>query len=1060
MTLLCLLWIALRFPGAAYSPAPDPREWQDPTLVEQGQLPPRASFRLFDQPAAALAAPADSAARSPWQQSLNGTWKFSYVDRPADRPLNFFAPGFDDTGWQAIRVPGNWEMQGFGLPIYTNVAYPFPKNPPYIDGSYNPVGTYRRRFTVPAGWAGRTVVLHFGSIAGCGFVFVNGQRVGLSKVAKSPAEFDITKYLQPGANELAVQVIRWHDGSYLEDQDFWRLSGLERDVYVAALPSTTLWDFFLHADLDDSYRHGRFAADLTLRHFGPAQAASVRVEVLDAAGKTVFRQTATPGAAGPDSTAAARVSGTIRNVRPWSAEQPTLYQCRLTLLDAQNRPVAYAGSPVGFRKVEIRNARLLVNGRAVEVHGVNRHEHDERTGHTLTEASMRRDIELMKQANINAVRGSHYPNDERWYRLCNEYGLYLVDEANIETHGMGAEFQGGFDKSRHPAYLPAWAPAHRNRIARMVERDKNQPSVILWSLGNECGNGPVFHDAYTWLKQRDPSRPIQFEQAGQDWNTDVVCPMYPRIRQMQAYAAATDKTRPYIMCEYAHAMGNSTGNFPAYWNIIRSQPHLQGGFIWDWVDQGLLTYAPDGRPFWAYGGDLGGLLRQNDENFCANGLVAPDRTPHPGLWEVKHVYQDIRFPAFDPATGRLTVHNGFSFNSLAGYSFGWEVLRNGRPLRGGTFQVKLEPGRETQIRLPLPRLAVAAGTEYALNVFARTRAATPALPAGHEVARGQFVLTPAATTFAPVPVAAATAAPPLTIQRTAERLIFTAGPVQGEFDLQQGRLLRYGHKGEPAVVRSFPEPYFWRAPTDNDFGNHMPALLGVWRTAHVQRPVRRVTVGEQSTAGLPIRVEHELAALGVPYTVDYLVGPTGTITITAALDMRGRELPELPRFGMRLELPRQLDQVRYYGRGPFENYQDRNSAAFLGEYADSVAHRLTSLYVRPQENGYRTDVRWLTLTDAAGRGLRISGAGQPLSFSALPYLAEDLDPGLTKKQQHPTDIKPRNLISLHLDLKQRGLGGDDSWYALPHDEYRLLDKQYTYSYTLELLPAPATQPPK
>lgn len=1045
MRLFRFLTSALLLAGGLASAQPVPNEWENPLAVEQHKEAPRASFMVYAQPADVAA---NDYARSPYYQSLNGPWKFKYVPRPADKPLDFQQPGFNDAAWASIAVPSNWEIQGFGVPIYTNIVYPFPKNPPFIDGRDNPVGSYRRSFTVPAGWAGREVLLTFGSISGYAVVFLNGQRVGMSKVAKSPAEFDITSYLKPGENTLAVQVTRWHDGSYLEDQDFWRLSGLDRDVYLTSLPKQTIWDFFAHAGLDASYRNGQFAADVTLRNFAPTAGAASRltVEILDAAGKVVLRQQQTVAALPPSGTQMVHLSGAIKKVHAWSAEQPNLYQCRLTLADAQGQPLAITGCQLGFRQVEIKNAQLLVNGVPVEVHGVNRHELEPTTGRVVTEAGMRQDLTLMKQYNINAVRSCHYPDDERWLRLCDELGFYLVDEANIESHGMGAELQGGFDKTKHPAYLPQWAPAHLDRIHRLLERDKNHPAVIIWSMGNECGNGPVFHEAYTWLKQRDPSRPVQFEQAGQDVDTDIVCPMYPGLNSMKKYADDATEKRPYIMCEYSHAMGNSNGNFQEYWDIIRSSPHMQGGFIWDWVDQGLLA-SNYGTPYFAYGGDLGGYQRQNDENFCANGLVAADRTPHPGLLEVKKVYQDIRFSAAQPASGRLTVHNGFSFNSLDNYTFRWEVLKNGAVLRAGTFAVaRLAARQQREVALALPPLPAANGTEYVLNVFAQTKTAAPLLPAGHEVAREQFVLTPGPAYFAAVPTPAGS----LQVQRTGDKLTFTAGEVNGEFDTKQGRLSSY-RRGNEQVISQYPEPYFWRAPTDNDFGNQMPQRLGAWRTAHAQRQVQRVTVGEQSAAGLPITVEYLLTSLGVPYTVSYLIAPDGAVQVTAALDMRGKDLPELPRFGMRLELPGRFDQLGYYGRGPWENYSDRHSAAFLGQYRDTVRHQFANTYIRPQEGGYHTDTRWLTLTTPTGQGLRVEGA-QPLSFSALDVPAEELDPGLTKKQQHTSDVRHHHdRVYLSVDLAQRGVGGDNSWGALPHDQYRLLAKQYSYTYTLRLL---------
>jgi len=581
-----------------------------------------------------------------------------------------------------------------------------------------------------------------------------------------------------------------------------------------------------------------------------------------------------------------------------------------------------------------------------------------------------------------------------------------------------------------------------DRIARLVERDKNHPSVIIWSMGNECGNGKVFHDAFTWIKQRDASRPVQFEQAGEDWNTDIVCPMYPGINYMKDYAAS-NKTRPFIMCEYSHAMGNSNGNFQEYWDIIRSDKKMQGGFIWDWVDQGMKTTTTDGRVFWAYGGDLGAYHLQNDENFCANGLVAADRSPHPGLYEVKKGYQNILFTASDISNGVITVENSYDFTNLNQYGFKWEMYRNGEKVNESTFAVDLEPHQKKEITLQLPKFKAAEGSEFYVNVFALTKKATDLVPAGHEVAREQFKT--AGDYFAK----SSTANGKVQVARNGDKLSFTSGDITGEFDVKQGRITRYALNKE-RVIDQFPEPYFWRAPTDNDFGNNMPVDLGIWRTAHVNRTVKNVSVADQADAGLPITVTYDLAGVNTPYTVNYLIKNNGAIQVTASIDMTGRNLPELPRFGMRMQLPGQFENLSYYGRGPWENYSDRNTASFIGLYKDSVKNQFTWNYIRPQEGGYKTDVRWLSLTNNKGKGVMIEGV-QPICFSAINNLTEDLDPGLTKKQQHPTDIKPRSDVYLNIDFRQRGVGGDNSWGALPHDQYRLLDKTYSYSYIIKPL---------
>ncbi len=1015
-------------------------DWENPQLFELNKEKPHATFMLFNN---IQDVKNDDYNRSPYYQSLNGTWKFVYADKYADRIQDFYRTDLDDHTWSNLAVPSNWELKGFGTPIYTNITYPYPKNPPYI-GENNPVGTYRKTFTVPDTWDGREVLLHFGSVTGCAFIYVNGQKVGMTKASKTAAEFDVTRFLNKGTNLLAVQVFRWHDGSYLEDQDFWRLSGIERDVFLYSLPRLTIWDFFIKSDLDAKYTDGVFSAVVDLRRFAgnTLVAGSVLVEVLDASGKVVFTKQQ-PVTASTDTLQSVSFSGTIKKPLKWSAEFPDLYNCIITLKDNHGNVLGVTGAATGFRKVEIKNAQLMLNGVPVLVKGVNRHEHDIENGHTLTRASMVRDIQLMKAFNINAVRSCHYPDDPLWLKLCDQYGLYIVDEANIETHGMGAEFQGWFDKSRHPAYLPEWAPAHMDRITRMVERDKNHPSVIIWSLGNECGNGPVFHDAYSWIKKRDITRFVQFEQAGEDWNTDIVCPMYPRVSNMKKYADDSTKKRPYIMCEYAHAMGNSTGNFQEYWDVIAGSKHMQGGFIWDWVDQGIKTTSADGKVFFAYGGDLGGYHLQNDENFCANGVVAADRTPHPGLYEVKKVYQDIIFKAKDISRGIIVVENLFNFTNLDQYDFKWELYRNGEKVKEESFVVNCEPHRQKEITLAIPLMKSLPGSEYYVNVVATLRHATDLLPAGHEVAREQF--KQAGDYFA----RSTDKGGDLNITRKDNVLSFTSGTVSGTFDLRQGSLTRYSNGTDARVIQQFPEPYFWRAPTDNDFGNNMPAQLGIWRNAHVNRIIKSVTAGDKTDSGVTVTVQYELAGIHVPYTVQYLVQNDGAVKVTASIDITGRDLPEIPRFGMRMQLPAWCSNLQYYGRGPWENYSDRNTAAFVGVYTDSVSNQYAWSYIRPQESGYRTDVRWLALTGSNGKGLLVEGVG-PVCFSATNMRTEDLDPGMTKKQQHPTDIKPRSEVYLQVDYKQRGVGGDDSWGALPHQQYRLLDKKYSYSYIIRL----------
>jgi beta-galactosidase len=1015
-------------------------EWENPQITERGKEAGRSSFLLFSNEAELKG---NNPQKSELYQSLNGNWKFNIVKNPSQRPQNFFAADLDDSKWKDIKVPSNWEIQGYDIPIYTNITYPFPKNPPFIGGDYNPVGSYRHTFTVADSWKDKEIILHFGSITGYARVFLNGKEVGMTKASKTAAEFNVTSFLKKGDNLIAVQVFRWHDGSYLEDQDFWRLSGIERDVYLQAMPKTTIWDYFVKSDLDNQYKNGIFNLDVSLKTFenNTIKNPSVKVELFDNQGNVVYAENK------KISLKEQKISfeKTLENVKQWNAETPNLYRYTISLLDSKGKTLEIISKKTGFRKVEIKDARLLVNGKVIFVKGVNIHEHDDENGHVPNPKLMVKDLQLMKEHNLNSIRMCHYPHDTYFYELCDEYGFYVVDEANIETHGMGAEWQGGFDKAKHPAYLPEWAPAHMDRIKRMFAADKNHPSIIIWSLGNECGNGPVFYDAYDWLKQVDSTRPVQFEQAGENRNTDIVAPMYPGIKSMKEYANS-DKQRPYIMCEYSHAMGNSNGNFQEYWDIINNSKRMQGGFIWDWVDQGLKTKNEKGVTFWAYGGDLGGEKLHNDENFCSNGLIGADRVPHPGLMEVKKVYQNIHFQLNNES--EVVVTNHFNFTNLSDYIFKWELIKNGSKAKSGEFTLNAAP--EESKKVPLDLDAIEENSEYFLNVFAVSKYDAPLVAKGHEFAREQFAIGKGSF-FKNTNNTKSASKLKYTVKNNV--LSFETENSSGEFDMQNGEILKYSSKNrDNAVVTNFPTPYFWRAPTDNDFGSGMPNKLVIWKEASQKPRGVSVNLDEKLSEGLLVKVAYKLAQIEVPYTVSYLIQNDGSIKVTAAIDMAGKELPEMPRFGMRLKLNDSYDNLSYYGRGPWENYSDRNTASFVGEYSDKVINQYTRNYIRPQESGYKTDVRWLTLKNDKGQGIKIVGQ-QPLGFSALNIATEDLDPGKTKAQRHPSDLDldSKEAVYLHLDYKQRGVGGDDSWGRLPHDPYRLLDKQYSFSYTISLV---------
>ncbi|HMA53049.1 MAG TPA: glycoside hydrolase family 2 TIM barrel-domain containing protein [Acidobacteriota bacterium] len=1028
---LCLL---------AASTAPSrtgPEDWENPAVTHVGTEAPRATFVPYPDAATALRL---GPKESPRYLSLNGPWKFRWSARPADRPLDFWKPAADVSGWKETPVPSNWMFQGYDYPIYVNIGYEFAPNPkpPFVPHDHNPVGSYRRTFTVPAEWAGMDVYLHFGAVKSFFYVWINGEKAGLSKDSKTPAEFNITKLLKPGENVLAAEVYRWSDGSYLECQDFWRLAGIERDVYLYATPKIRISDFEVRAGLDAQYRNGRLAvtAELAGGDAGAGQAPpSVSLTLLDRSGKKVL--SAKKAAVNPaQGRAVVRFEAALAQVARWSAETPDLYRLVLELNDPSGKPLEAVTSRIGFRTSEIKNGQLLVNGAAVLLKGVNRHEHDPFTAHVISEESMRRDIELMKRSNINAVRTCHYPNDPRWYELCDEYGLYVVDEANIESHGMGYG-----EKSL--AKDPAWGPAHLDRIARMVERDKNHPSVIIWSLGNEAGDGVNFEDAYAWVKKRDPSRPVQYERAELRPHTDIYCPMYESIENMVKYASVK-QTRPLIQCEYAHSMGNSTGNLQDYWDAIESHDQLQGAFIWDWVDQGFAAKNAKGEFFWAFGGDYGPADVPSDQNFCCNGLVAPDRTPHPALFEVKKVYQFVKFRAADLAAGRIELRNRYDFTGLDRFDLDWELAASGKTVASGKLRAPaVAPLAASVIRIPLPRFTPEAGREYFLNVALSARESSPGVPKGHVVAAEQFLLPNTARALdSPKSVLPAPAV------EDGPRFLRVAGrDFSVRFDRLTGEMDSFVLDGHELIASGI-EPNYWRAPTDNDFGNQMPRRLEIWRRASLFRDLRKIEARESGAGQVTVTVGYDMGRGQATQTLEYAVSGNGQIVLRSTLDLRdGAKLPELPRIGLKMALPAEFDRVRWFGRGPFESYRDRKTAAFVGLYDMTAADPIP--YVSPQEYGNRSDTRWVAVRDAEGRGLLISG-DPVLEFSVHPFWPEDLTQE-SRGSKHPPDVQRRGFVCLTLDHAQMGVGGDDSWGARVHPQYILPAQDYDFRLTLRPL---------
>ena len=1004
--------------------------WEEPEVFAENKLAPRATLTPYSTfEAAALRG------ESEWVKDISGEWRFHWTKTPAERPEGFWAVEYDDEQWAMMPVPGNWEVEGYGVPIYTNVTYPYPLNPPFIPHNDNPTGCYRHTFNIPAEWDGRRVILHFESGLAAMHIWVNGEKVGYSEGTKCATEFDITPYIKVGDNLLAIEGYRWCDGSYLEDQDFWRLSGFDRGVKLIAFDKVRIEDLFVLADLDKSYKKGIYSADVTIENSNDAPFKGiVELQLVDKQGKAVakFAQSVAVEAGKSKDVA---FSKSLSQVKFWSHEQPNLYTTIVTLKAAGGSVVEATSCRTGFRKVEIRDGMLLLNGKRLMINGVNIHEHNPATGHVINRELMLKDLAMMKQFNINAVRTSHYPQPTEWYDLCDEYGILLVDEANIEVHGCGVGVNDAY-YDYHPSWRQEWFAAHHDRIEAMVERDKNHPSVIIWSMGNESGNGPVYTLEYKWIKERDNSRPIQFEQAWGGPNTDIVCPMYPSIADMKKYAARENAKKPYIMCEFAHAMGNSTGNFREYFDIMEGRPHMQGGFIWDWVDQGLDAVGKDGRHYWGYGGDFGAWMYTHDENFCCNGVVSPDRTPHPGLWEVKKVYQDIEFELLDKAQGKLRVSNNFNFNDLANYNFSYEVLRNGESVAKGDIPgVKCAAGSYCDVVLALPEMD--GEGEYLLNLYAMQRTAGQLIPEGHIVASEQVVLRE----FDFAAIAAPTGT--ITIEKNEDYVAAYVGETAVLFSLKSGVLQRYVSNGRD-IMSQLPEPWFWRAPTDNDWGESLQRTCNVWRTNRARTIDSSV---EEREDMLIVKNVRELVDAPSIYTTVYTFMADGSLKVEVDWECKGEFVPELPRFGMRMVFPQNYKNFKFYGRGPWENYSDRNESSFLGLYEQSTDEQLFN-YVRPQESGNKTDVRWLELTNNRGVGVRIEGL-QPLSVSAMPYRSEDLDPGLgMKKQMHYSDIEPRREVVLHVDLAQRGLGGDCSWGTSPHDPYRLTADRYAYGYII------------
>jgi beta-galactosidase len=1060
-----------KYEGVAFTEK-TPRDWENPEVFNINREDPHATLISFNDAKSALEAKKSG---SPNYLSLDGKWKFNYSNTPAERPAWFFKDDYDTRDWDEIDVPSNWQLKGYDVPVYTNIPFPFvlyreiygvrnTKNfeqnsgavsgkivPPFVTHDWNPVGSYKRYFTVPSDWKDKEIVLTFGAVSSAFYVWVNEQLVGYSEDSKMPAEFNISKFLKNGNNSLAVEVYRWSDGSYLEDQDFWRLSGIQRTVFLHARPKTFIKDFYAIGDLENNYADGKLKLDVLLRNVENIDGTyKVNAELYDDSAK-IFSDTKDVNVKSGKGDIS--FTGNFPGVKKWTAETPKLYSLVISLDDA-GKIIESVSTKIGFRKVEILNSQLIVNGVAVRLKGTNMHEHHEVNGHVVDEATILKDIRLMKSNNINAMRCSHYPQQELWYEMCDKYGLYLIDEADIESHGTG------YNKDVTLADKPEWAAAHLDRMKRMVERDKNHPSIIIWSMGNEAGDGINFLNGYKWIKGRDITRPVQYERAEKETNTperhtDIWCPMYPSIEYIENYARDPKNDRPLIMCEYAHAMGNSTGNLQDYWNVIEKYPKLQGGFIWDWVDQGLLKTSESGEKYWTYGGDYGELGMPSDGNFCLNGLVWPDRTPHPGLSEVKKVYQYIDVRPLDLTNGMIVITNKYDFTNLSDFDCEWEVVSEGKVLQSGKLPLPdFKPHSSANFMVPLEKITAVPGSEYFINLRFSRSEEWNYVPEDHVYATAQFQL-PVKGDKVPFRMEGLTMLKTESDDKTLE--------VSGEnlniaFNLATGRMESYNYKGKELLVKG-PEPDFWRPPTDNDYGYNMDKLLGVWKKAGERTIVTKANISQPEMGKVVVTFTYDIPDQDgkkiAGYASTYTIFGTGDVIVRNQFSKLSDNVPELPRMGMQMQLAADFSNLKWLGRGPHENYQDRKTSAEVGLYESTVTDQYTP-YIRPQENGYKTDTRWLSLTDDNGTGLLVTG--DPLvCFSALNYLHDDFEsPGKLSQYRkdaltantHTIDLKPRDLVNLNVDLAQMGVGGDNSWGARIHPEYRLPDKKYEYSFRM------------
>ena len=1014
-------------------------EWENPEIFQVNREEPTATFYSYKTSEDALIN--EDWNNSSYYKSLNGKWHFYYSNDIKSRPKRFYDNEYDFSNWDLIEAPSNWELKGYGIPFYTNKKYMFPANPPFIPHDQNNNGSYIKFFEIPEQWSGKDIHLHFEGVSGAMYIWLNGVQVGYSEGSKTPAEFNITNYLIEGKNKLSVQVMRWSDASYMEDQDFWRLSGIERDVYIYAQNKINLKDFKVKTDLINQFNDGDFKIDLKIDNkTSKKENTNATVKILDN-GQEIFNEERNlqldPGINN------IFFEKLIPGIKQWSAETPYLYDL---LIEINGEEIQATKISIGFRNIEIKNNQLLVNGRPILMKGVNLHDHDQTTGHVVSEELLKIDLELMKKNNINSIRCSHYPKNPFFYRMCDKYGFYVIDEANIETHGMGHTTDGGEyaiknrkDKqSRHPAYLKNWEKMHLDRTIRMFERDKNYPSIITWSIGNEAGNGQNMTTIYKWLKSHDSTRPVQYEGATEFQNTDIYAPMYHTIKMIKNYAE-NDPSHPLVLCEYSHAMGNSVGNLQEYWDVIESYDVLQGGFIWDWVDQGILTHNEMGEKYWAYGGDLGGGNFHNDKNFCNNGLVNPDRSEHPSLKEVKKVYQSIKFEIKNIESREFLISNKYDFKNLNEFYFEWELLKNGNKISKGRIkEFDLEPYKSKLIKIDIPEIDEL--DEYHLNIYAKKKLNENLIPKDYVVAYDQFFLGGKKISLNK-DINKGT----IKISQNNKKLDLMGEGFKISFNKENGRLTEINY-GNGNIILQGIKPNFWRAPIDNDYGFSSPYKLKVWKQASKNQNFENIMIKNFKGDRVEIKTKYYMPDIKGFVEVIYNVNSNGKINVKTTLSEISKALPMLPLFGTNFIINESYDNVKWHGRGPHENYQDRNTSSLVGIYNFKVS-QMYFPYIRPQENGNRTDTRWLSLKNSEGNGIIIE-ASNVFEFSSHHQYNEDFDGGNQKLQTHTYDIIRRPIVNLNINYKQMGVGGDNSWGAQPHEEYKIKPENLTFNYSI------------